>query len=149
MLKAVPDHLFTNNCTVSGDGFSANIRFDLFTETGEIHLDGQTYKVEKDGPFSGFWQLMLNGERIMSSKKPSSFYRTFEVYTHEHLLSLKAVSAFGRTMRLSGDGFDVTFTPENPFTRRTNITGEYGDFLSLCFAYWLVVLMWRRAQQSS
>lgn len=149
MLKAVPHHLFTNNCTVSGDGCSGKILFDLFTETGEIHFDGKSYRVEKNGPFSGFWQLTLDGETIMSSKKPSSFYRTFEVYTKEHLLSLNAMSAFGRTMQLKGDGFDVAFTPENPFTRRTNITGNYSDFLTLCFAYWLVVLMWRRAQQSS
>lgn len=149
MLKAVPHHLFTNNCTISGDGYSAKIHFDLFTETGEIQFDGNCYKVEKDGPFSGYWRLTLNGETIMSSKKPSSFYRTFEIYTDDSLLSLKALSALGRTMRLSGDGFDVTFTPENPFTRRTNISGGYKDFLTLCFAYWLVVLMWRRAQKSS
>ena len=149
MLKAVPHHLFTSNCTISGDGYAAKILLDLFTETGKIQFDGKSYGVEKDGLFSGSWQLTLNGETIMSSKKPSSFYRTFEIYTKEHLLSLKAMSAFGRTMGLKGDGFDVMFTPENPFTRRTNITGEYADFLSLCFAYWLVVLMWRRAQQSS
>lgn len=149
MLKAVPHHVFTNNCTLSGDGHSAEILLDLFTETGKINFDGNSYIVEKDGPFSGFWQLTLHGETIMSSKKPSSFYRSFEIYTQDHLLSLTAISAFGRTMQLKGEGFDVIFAPEHPFTRRTNITGLYADFLSLCFSYWLVVLMWRRAQQSS
>ena len=147
MLESAPLHPFTNNRRVSGGDQDAKLIFHVWSETGKIIYGDTTYDITKESAFTGFWTLELNGESVMSAKKPSSIQRAFEIYTDSHLLSLEATSMWsGRTMILSGDGYDVTFKPKSIFSGKANITGPWEDFLTVCFAHWLVALMWKRAQ---
>jgi len=145
MLKSVPIGLFSGNYRIIGGEQEAELRFDIFAETGSIIIGDKTYEIEKENPFAGFWSLELDGERVMSSKKPSSLHRAFEIYTPSHLLSLKAKSAFDWDMALEGEGYNASFTPQSILSRRTLIDGEWQDLLTVCFAFWLVVLMRRRS----
>lgn len=147
MLKSVPIGWFSGNYRITGGDQTAELRFDIFAETGSIIIGDTTYEIEKENPFTGFWSVELKGEPVLSAKKPSSLYRSFEIYTPSHLLSLKAKSAFESDMYLKGDDYDVSIVSESFLSRRSLITGEWQDFLTVCFAYWLVVLMRRRSQK--
>ncbi len=145
MLKTVPIGLFSPNYRVIGGDQTAELRFDIFAETGSIIIGDTTYEIERENPFVGFWSLELDGEPVMTSKKPSALHRAFEIYTPSHLLSLEPKSSFGLDMKLTGDGYDAGFEPESFLSRRTVLEGEWQDFLTICFAFWLVILMRRRS----
>ncbi len=98
---------------------------------------------------SGTWVLQQNGRELMMARKPNPFTRTMEILYGGNRYLLEAKSAFGRTMILSGRGTSCEITPAHSFTRRASISGQWEDFTTVAFAFWLTSLMWKRAAQSN
>ena len=88
--------------------------------------------------------LTRGGVEESFATKNSAFTRSFCIRQGGKVLSLEAKSAFGRKMRFTGEGVDMTILPVHAFTRRATIVGHWDDDLMMAFGFWLTVLTWRR-----
>lgn len=152
MIRCRPKSMCSWNFFLDGEGHHASLDFNWFGEQGAITADGIPFDVRKHGAFSGHWTLERDGEAIVSAQKASPFTRTFELESDHDTLTVRAESAFGRSFRVERSGDVVaTIRPDHAFTRRATIeTPElHGDFPTVCFAFWLAVLTWRRAASSN
>jgi hypothetical protein len=128
------------------------VEFNWLGEQGSITADGIPFEVRKHGLLFGHWTLDRHGESVASAQKANPFTRTFEIQHNQESLILCAESAFGRSFRLQrSEEVIATIRPDHAFTRRATIETytQTGNFPTLCFAFWLVVLNWRRAASAS
>ncbi len=144
MIECRPCGICSWDFTLEGDGHRAWVTFKWIGEQGRVVVDGEEFRVAKDGIFSGRWRLESTQGTVFTAEKPSAFLRTFKIYGSHESATLQAVTAFSRTMTLEGGGSHFTITPAHAFTRRARIEGEVGDFRLTAFAFWLTVLTWRR-----
>jgi hypothetical protein len=152
MIHCKPKGLCSWNFFVDSDDHLASLDFNWLDEQGAITVDGIPFQVRKHGAFSGHWTLEDDRGSVASAYKPSAFTRTFELQAPEGNLLLSAESALGRSFRVEHSGEIVAMIrPAHAFTRRATIDTDERQwaFPTLCFAFWLVVLMWRRAAQSN
>jgi hypothetical protein len=152
MLTCLPQSLCNWNFRILGaPSGEAGLTFNFFTEQGTISLGGAELTVRKHGWLSGEWSLERGGETYADARKPSAMFRSFELHCGDTELTVKARSPFGRGFDLvAGGGVVGTIQPVHPFTRRATI--ECGDAvpeLAQLFAFWLVVLTWRRAAKNN
>lgn len=148
MIRCIPKGICSWDFDLESSEHSASVEFNWVGEEGTIRMDGHLHRIEKHGVFSGQWTMEESAQTVATAKKSSAFTRSFDLTTPAGTITMRAESAFGRTMILKGPRFDGTITPVHPFTRRAMITGQISDFRMACFAFWLTVLLWRRAAQS-
>jgi hypothetical protein len=149
MIECLPCGICSWSYDLSGDGHRAETVLRGFGEQGELRVDGEAFDVVKEGIWSGCWRLESGSGTLFTAQKASAFMRTFEITGREGGAVLSAESAFKRTMRLEGERANVTIRPVHAFTRRAGITGEAADFRLVAFAFWLTVLLWRRAASNN
>lgn len=152
MLTCLPRFFGSWSYDVSGEGSgTARVTFNFFTEQGTIAFQGSEYRVRKHGPLSGRWTLERDGKVCAEARKPSAFFRSFEVRSGAAEFTVKARSAFTRGYDLLARGTVVgTIRPAHAFTRRAVIECRSSvPELSQLFSFWLVVLTWRRAADNS
>ena len=116
-------------------------------EEGSIIVDGARYDVVKHGVMSGHWTLERDEIQNASAQKNDALTRTFEIQSGNSTFQLSARAAFGRTFELHHEAEKIlTISPEQIFFRRATIEIHTPDFdlLTIGFAFWLVMLMWRR-----
>jgi hypothetical protein len=151
MIRCLPAGLCSWNYRLAGDGRQAATTINWFSEQGTIAIAGVAFDVRKQGVMSGRWTLERQGAVVISAEKPSLLTRTYELHNAEAHWTVSAESALGRGFRVQRDGATLgTIRPDHPFTRRATIElfKDRGDFPAICFAFWLVVLAWRRAASS-
>ncbi len=134
------------NYHLTGDGHRAELRTAWLTERGTIEADGRAMTVVKHGPVSGTWTLEGQDRILYTARKPNPLTRAFSIVAEDgSIAELRACSAFSRRMMLHAPEIDFRIEPAHPFTRRASITGRCLDFPLVCFAFWLTVIIWRRA----
>jgi hypothetical protein len=146
MIRCIPKGLCSWDFSLAGEGHHASLEFNWKGEQGVITADGIPFDVRKHGVFSGHWTLDHDGQSVASAEKSSAFTRSLEIRGAEDILLLRAESALGRSFRIERSAeVIVTIRPDHVFTRRATIEtlGQKWDFRLVCFAFWLVVLMWR------
>lgn len=152
-IECRPAGFFTNNYHLESVSNSGFVEFNWFTEQGQMTLNETNYEVEKQGPLSGQWILKnpIGDQEIIRAEKPNPITRTFELQTVKdgNNYQLKAETALGRTMLLTGPDHDCCFRPAHPFTRRATISGRWNHFELVAFSFWLVGLVWRRARNNN
>jgi hypothetical protein len=152
MIRCVPDGFWSWNFHLTDEYHEAILEFNWFGEAGTITVDGVCFDVCKQGAFSGHWTLERDGLEIASAERANIFTRTFEISDAIGSLLLRAESVFGRSfvLELSNEVI-ATITPDHAFTRRTTIEvlEKSPSFPTLAFAFWLVVLTWRRQAQDN
>ena len=132
-------------------GGPASIVLNFFTEQGSIGFGATTFAVRKHGPLSGRWTLESEDQVIAEANKPDALFRTFEVRADHVRFTVRAQSAFTRSYDIALDEREVgVIRPAHPFTRRAFIecapdVPEIGQL----FAFWLVVLTWKRAANNA
>ena len=118
-------------------------------EFGSLTVNGELYEVRKPGWLSGEWELVEGSLVLIHARKTSAFKRTFELTgPGSSQTGLHASSAFSRSMELAGSGANCLIAPVHAFTRRATIEGEIRDYRIVAFAFWLTVLLWRRAAKN-
>ncbi|HEX8340058.1 MAG TPA: hypothetical protein VF624_04040 [Tepidisphaeraceae bacterium] len=130
-----------------GADLVATLTFDFWSEQGTIACDGVAYDVRKHGPGSGKWTLESNGAVAAEANKASVFMRVFDLRVTDHAYAVRARSVATRSFNVLHDGDVIgTIRPAHAFTRRAVIECDrrFGD-LGQAFAFWLIVLTWRRA----
>ncbi len=148
MLTCLPRSICSWNFLIRGTtGGEAALTFNWFTEQGTIDWNGTEYEVVKHGPFSGHWTLEGPDGVVIEAQKTSAFTRTFELDCESGLVTLQAQSVFTRVFELLQSSDVVgTIQPMHMFTRRATIDCDEGvDEPTQLFAFWLVVITWKRA----
>ena len=152
MLTCLPRSICSWNFLVRGTtGGEAGLTFNWFTEQGTIDWNGTEYQVVKHGLFSGHWTLEGPEGVVVEAQKTSAFTRTFDLDTDSGPWTLQAQSVFTRAFELARSGTQFgTIVPMHMFTRRATIDCEEEvDELTQLFAFWLVVITWKRAAKNN
>jgi hypothetical protein len=152
MIRCKPKSLCSWNFVLEGDHHEASLEFHWIGEEGTIIADGARFDVRKHGVYSGHWTLELDGAIIASAQKPSVWTRRFVIENAVDSLVLRPISMIGRGFRIDRSGDMIaSILPDHAFTRRATIdTFEQNwDFPTICFSFWLVVIMWRRVAATS
>lgn len=152
MLTCIPQSLCSWDFRVIGASTGpAALTFNFFNEQGSISISGTEYAVRKHGPLSGHWTLERNAHTYADAQKPSAMFRSFEVQSGAVQLTVKAQSVLGRCYDILTDSQVVgTIRPAHPFTRRAFIECSSSvPELEQLFSFWLAVVTWRRAANSS
>lgn len=151
VLTCLPLSLCSWNYRVLGAaGGEAILNFNYWTEQGTIDFDGVTYDIRKQGALSGRWTLESGGDVYAEAYKPSAMFRRFEITGGDANLVVEAQSAFRRSFSLiKGDMPVGSICPAHAFTRRATIECDGVSELDQLFAFWLVALLWRRAQKNN
>jgi len=147
-----PVSFFKWDFIVDGPGYLANLNFNWFTESGHVLINGTRYHVQKQAMFAGHWLLLLEGKQSATAQKSNAIQRKIEIEDAGGRYLLRADSAFRRVFCLEHEGsLAASFTPNHPLTRRARIAihDERLKTPTVLFAFWLVVLMWRRASNGS
>lgn len=152
MLTCLPQSLCSWNFRVTGGpSGEAVVSFNLFSEQGTITLAGAELTVRKLGWMSGQWALERNGETYATAQKPNVLFRSFDLQCGDSQVTVKAQSPFSRCFDILKAGVVVgAIRPVHLFTRRATV--ECSDSvpeLAQLFAFWLVVLTWRRQAKNS
>ena len=144
-----PSGLFNWNFELESETDSALLKTKGFAEQGSLTFKNRFLEIKKEGLFAGEWHLLENGEVVAHASKPHLFTRRFVITFSDQEWTLEP-TGLGRSMILHGpDNETLTIAPEHPFTSRATIQGEGATFLQAAFAFWLTVLIWRRASNSS
>jgi hypothetical protein len=152
MLTCLPRSICSWDFRIRGTtGGEAILTFNWFTEQGTISWNGTEFEVVKHGPFSGHWTLESPQGVVTKAQKTSAFTRTFELESESGLITLQARSVFTRAFELLQTGNSVgTIVPMHAFTRRATIQcTDQVDELTQLFAFWLVVITWKRAAKNN
>jgi hypothetical protein len=152
MLKAKPSSLFSWAYDLYEDEkLIAQMGMSWFKEGGRFVWEGGEYQLSREGLWSGSFLLQLDGRTLAEATKVSPFFRCFDVRVGERTLMLKAASVFTREFHLiANDTLVGSVAPDGFFSRQCTIS--FPDDLPRpvqVFLFWLVILMWRRAAQSS
>jgi hypothetical protein len=152
MLMCLPKSICDRNYRVTGlpDGV-AEVDFDTFSEQGTITIDGEPLRVRKHGAMSGRWTLERDGEVLAEAVKTSAMTRSVEIRTLGVTLNLDAKSAISYEFILSHDGNRCgSIRPMHSLTRRAYVDCDPSiDSITQLFAFWMVALMWRRAEAAA
>ncbi|MEZ6115235.1 MAG: hypothetical protein R3C28_01480 [Pirellulaceae bacterium] len=151
MLRCTPMGICSWDFHVSGEQHQGSLEFNWLGEQGVLTVNGDRFDVHKHGLASGHWTLDQSELQVASAQKSSALARTFELDNGDTDLVLQAVSPFGRAFELKSNNQVVAaINPVHAFTRRATIEqiDPNTDIRITCFAFWLVVLMWRRANNS-
>ena len=151
MIQCVPKGICSWNYELRGSTENALIEFNWPTEQGRISIAQTEYKVKKHGPGSGYWTLEQAGQIHVSAKK-KALIRKFDMESPMGRLLLSAEMPLTRAFLLTRNDQNLArMAPVHPFTKRAEIAVEFVDyeFPTVCFSFWLAVLMWRRSASSS
>ena len=150
MIECTPLGICSWNFRLDAVENRAILNFDWLSEQGAITIDGYRFNVTKHGFLSGKWTLDRSKMPSISAQK--GFTRSFDIRDTSGHLRLAAESPFGRSFAIHREGSVIAkIAPKHPFTRRgaIRLVNPNVDFATIAFAFWLVVLTWRRAANNS
>ena len=149
MLNAVPKGWFTPDFTIlQNDVPVADLDLSLWREAAELSVGGEIYQVYREGMISGAFLLEAKSGVIARADKPHVFLRSFEVEYDGGKYILEAESAMMRKFVLRNGETEIgSIYPEHAFTSRAIVDlPEEMPLAVRLFLFWLVALMWKRAQ---
>lgn len=146
-IQCAPKGFFSSAFIMSGEGFSATLEFNWYNESGNLTLNKRNYTLQKQGAFSSEWAILCNNKTIGLASKDSFLKRTFTIAIGQRKYTLKAESALGRTMLLTGENTNVRIKPNSPFTQKTTLTGKSEEQDILAITFWLTIMLRRRAKR--
>jgi hypothetical protein len=152
MLRAIPSSLFSWDFSLLEDGIEmAELEVAWMRERGRLDIGGVEYNLYRQGWLSGLFVLEGDGVILAQADKPNAFTRRFEVTCDHHTYSLAAQSPFTRAFGIhDGESQIGSIYPDHWFTRKTTLDLPSDIILPVkSFIFWLVILMWRRANNSS
>jgi hypothetical protein len=152
MIRFTPRTIFSWDFRLESEDHDASIEVNWLSEQGLILADGASFQVEKHGVFSGQWTMKSEGTEFAVAQKMTTLRRTFEISSPMGDLSLIPESLFSRRFRVECAGKIIArIRPEHLFTRRSRIEflASDFDFPTICFTFWLVLITWRRSNESS
>jgi hypothetical protein len=151
MLIAEPHGWFSRTYNLHWDGqFVARIDLASFRETAEVEIVGQRYRLFREGLLGGAFVLKKNGRTMARAVKPSWAVRRFEIEWEGRQLELEATSMFSwRFVLRQGESELGDIRRVGWFRRKAEVDLPSDLPLPIqVFLMWLVMILWRRADQS-
>lgn len=147
MLYARPKNWLSNTYLLSEDGVPfADLKLAALREAATLHLDGEEYRLYREGWTSGDFILERNGAILARATKPSAFRHLFEVAYNSQRFILKRESVWRREFGLYDGATRIgTLAPESVWSRTAVV--DLPALLPLAvrvFMIWLMLLLWRR-----
>ena len=149
MLTATPRSMFSWDFTAYEDGIAiADIDMAWFGERAEVTIKGCPYCVRRESVLEGTFALKRGDEVLARAVKPSMLVRAFEVEFAERRLEMQALAVWsnefglfdagaqiGRIGRVRWFGWETVIDLPNDIALPVQV-----------FLFWLVLILWRRAQ---
>jgi hypothetical protein len=150
-MRARPKHWFSWGFDLYLDSaFLVGFDTSWLREGGRFTYQDRAYRLSREGLWSGDFLLTADEQVLARATKESAWVRRFIIRTGQRELILEATSAFTRGFRLVEGAASVGgIAPDCLFTRACTL--ELPDDLPVpvqVFLFWLVVLMWRRADDA-
>ena len=152
MLTIEPTTWFSWAFTVSSAGRAfAALTISAWRDRGALTVDGQSFRVVRDGWLGGDFRLESASGVVATATKPSIFRRAFVVRFSGRTLELQTRSLWSRAVVLREAGRDVGgVAPRGAFTRRATATLPESVPLPVqTFLLWLTLLLWKRESDSA
>lgn len=151
-LRAVPKSLFSWDYRVfQGDEEVALVDFAWLRERAWVTVDGEDYRIEREGIARGRWFLRSGDGVLASAEKPSAFRRRFDVTVTDRRFTLEPGAPWSRRLVLRhGARERGSIEPEGLLTRKARI--DLPADLSLpvrIFLSFLVLVLWKRAHAAA
>lgn len=125
----------------------ATIGFGAWSERGTLELAGERYPIEGEGFWNRRFHLTHEGKRIATARRTGAFRRGFHLVHGHDECQLDPSGVFSRSFQLTRRGRQLgQISALGAFSRSAHIDldEELAPELRL-FAFWLVLLAWRRA----
>lgn len=147
MFEAKPVGVFSRAYELEAqEHLAASLKLAWLKEAGEILVDGQSFKLYREGWMSGAFVLEKDGQEMLRAVKLSAFRSQFDLEIDSRFYSLKRASFFGGTFSVVHQGAVVgTIRRAGLFTQRALIDLPSDWPIPIqAFVFWLVVLLWNR-----
>lgn len=147
-----PKSWFSWSYSVIGNGRQADIVMKSMSESGSLTVDGESFAITKEGWLKGHWVLQQAGQAVATARKTSPFSRSVEVCVGDQTLLLEPEAVFRRSYRLRKNDIPLARIYPASWASRKAVIETYHADTSValsCFAFWIVLLLWRRAASSS
>ncbi len=147
-LEIIPHSWFSWDFRVLENGVErAVIDKSWVRERGTFVIDGETYTVGRTSVLRGTFALECGGRVVADARKPSVFFRSFEIAAGTDRYTLRAASIFRREFLLLRQGKVVgAISPVSMFGRHAEVTlPEEIQLPVQLFIVFLVLVLWKRA----
>lgn len=143
MIRCVPVAICSWDYHLQSPGHFAELRSGFSSAPG-MFVNGRRMEIVREGFFTHVWSLREGGREIGRAEKTSTLKSeitgfgpggSFQIWS-----DAMHVSIVGRAA--------LIIKRDHMFTRRATIHGDFKDFTTAAFAFWLIALTWRRAAQS-
>jgi len=152
VLHATPHGVFSWDFTVSRDGVAiAEIDMAWFRERADVKIGEQTFSLYRQSAAKGSFTLQSGDTILAQAQKISAFSRAFRIDTAGRKLTLKATSAWRRQFEVSENEALIGRIGPTGWAGRTSVI-DLGIDLPVpvqVFLFWLVVVLWRRADDAA
>lgn len=155
MLEARPISIFSLDFSIEAEGRQiALLDVAFWREAGEVSIEGQPYRLYREGLMSGAFVLESAGKTIIRAIKPSALWSQFELELNGHRYSLKRDSIFGKSFSVLQGGVDGVVVGSvrraAMFSRRSviNLPPDWPVPIQI-FVFWLVLIIWKRKHKHS
>lgn len=152
MFRAIPKNVFSWNFSIwQGDRRIGELDFAWLRERGRLQIADTVFQLNRQGLWSGDFTLEHDGAVLARANKPNPFRRYFDLEFEGRAFVLKAFAPITRSFGLyQGDTPIGTIQPDYWLLWKTTI--DLPDEIPVpvqLFAFWLVVLMWRRQSKQA
>jgi hypothetical protein len=147
MLEAIPTNIFASNFRLQqNDNLLGEVEASIWRDRAVLEIGEGTYRLYREGQFSGDFVLEHNGNVVARARKPSLFRNRFEVELPNQLLELRKLGPLSRRFGLfDGERQLGSVYPLGIFTRRSNIDLPSDWPLPIrVFVFWLAFIIWKR-----
>lgn len=152
MIEAVPTGIFSSGYQLQQDGrVIADLNASSWRQKADLEIDGETFRLYREGVTSGAFMLEWNGKTLARAIKPSAFSDRFEMEVGKRSFTLRKESLWSRRFGLfEGEQQLGRVAPAGTFTRRVLVElPEDWPSSVQAFVFWLALLMWNREKAGS
>jgi hypothetical protein len=152
IIRAKPRHAFSWSFNLDiGGAPLVSFDMDWLREGGRFTWAGTEYRLLRAKAWAGDFLLTADRQVLARATKESIFARRFTIHLEGRELTLRAPSCLLRRFELVERGSVAgVVVPDHLLTRACTV--ELPDDLTVpvqVFVFWLVAIMWRRADSSS
>jgi len=154
VLYAKPKGLFSNSFAITDAGGAsvAELAVSFIKEGGQLHHDGQVYRLERESLFSGPWRMLDKGKVLYEARKPSLIRNRFMVTVRKADLELSPVNLWMRGFKLVGSDWEDLGSIRRPSLLSRRALIDLDDRVPVeaqLFLFFLANVLWRRADSST
>jgi hypothetical protein len=147
MIEAIPKRLLSNDFVLrSSDEAPVLLDVSGWRERAEFELNGNPYRLYREGLASGAFVLEQDGSVVARAYKESAFRDRFEIELEGVTYTLRKLSVLSRRFGVFLDDQQLgLIAPVGIFSRRTRIQlPAHWPVALQVYLFWLALVIWNR-----